>query len=61
MMRSKENVFVAGKEILRPNEIPSIAVSGKSLPEVWETAVLATHEFGCSIPTEYDQEIDPGF
>lgn len=59
MMRSKENVFVAGKEILRPNEIPSIAVSGESLPEVWETAVLATYEFGCNIPTEYDQEIDP--
>lgn len=58
-MRSKENVFVAGKEKLMPNEIPSISVYGESLPEAWETAVMATYEFGCSIPTEYDQDIDP--
>lgn len=58
-MRSKENVFVVGKERLRSNEIPSISVYGETVPEAWETAVLATHEFGCGIPTEYDQEIDP--
>lgn len=58
-MINKERVFVAGGELLRPNEIPSIAVYGENLPEAWETAFLATLEFGSSMPTEYDQSIDP--
>jgi thymidylate synthase len=53
------NVFVAGGELLKPNEIPSIAVYGETLPEAWETALLAVYEFGAHIPTEYDQSIDP--
>lgn len=48
-----------GKENLQPNEIPSVAVWGNSLPEAWENAVLATWEFGAKIPTEYDQLGDP--
>lgn len=59
MTFNKERVFVAGGELLRPNEIPSIAVYGKNLPEAWETAVLAVAEFGAPIKTQYDQEIDP--
>lgn len=54
-----KNVFVGNKELLRPNEIPSIAVYGETLPEAWETAVVAVNEFGSRIPTEYDQEVDP--
>lgn len=46
------------KEGLRPNEIPSIAVWGETLPEVWENAVVATITLGAHIPTEYDQEVD---
>jgi thymidylate synthase len=46
-------------EVLASNEIPSVAVWGKSLPEAWEDAVLATYEFGAHIPTEYDQDVDP--
>jgi len=46
-------------EILESNEIPSVAVYGKTLPEAWENAVLATYEFGAHIPTEYDQPVDP--
>jgi len=53
------NVFVTPKELLRVNEIPSIAVYGETLPAAWEIAVLATWEFGSGIPTEYDQDIDP--
>lgn len=52
-MRSKE------LPPLRPGEIPSISVSGDTLPEAWEESVMATWELGTSIPTEYDQEIDP--
>ncbi|MFH1863361.1 MAG: thymidylate synthase [bacterium] len=54
-----KNIFVGNKELLRPNEIPSIAVYGETLPETWETAVVAVNEFGSRIPTEYDQEVDP--
>ncbi|MCK4588296.1 hypothetical protein KAT60_00580 [Candidatus Woesebacteria bacterium] len=57
--RLKERAFVVGREDLRQNEIPSVSVWGETLPEAWETAVLATLEFGASIPTEYDQEVDP--
>jgi len=55
----EEKVFILGKDILRPGEIPSITVWGNTLPEAWENAVLATMEYGTHIPTEYDQEIDP--
>lgn len=51
--------FSPGKEKLKSNEIPSVAVWGESLPETWENAVLATYEFGAHIPTEYDQDVDP--
>lgn len=56
---SRQRVFVVGKEHLKPREIPSIAVWGETLPEAWETAVLATLEYGTEIPTEYDQAVDP--
>ena len=51
--------FVVGPDILETNEIPSIVVWGNNLPEAWENSVLATLEYGCSIPTQYDQDIDP--
>lgn len=51
--------FSPPKEILKENEIPSVLAWGKTLPEAWENAVLATYQFGALIPTEYDQEIDP--
>jgi len=57
---SIDNAFLVGnKESLRSGEIPSVAVYGRTLPEVWEKSVLATWEWGCNIPTQYDQEIDP--
>lgn len=59
MLLNKERVFTTPKEILRPNEIPSVMVVGETLPEVWENAVLATMEFGCRMPTQYDSEFDP--
>lgn len=52
-------IFVAGKELLQPREIPSIVVAGRTIPEVWENAVLATWEFGTTVPTEYDGQEDP--
>lgn len=55
----RKNIFSIGEEILRPNELPSITVYGKNLSEAWEAAVIATLTFGCSMPTEYDQPIDP--
>jgi len=39
--------------------IPTLYVSGKTLPEAWEKAVLACWEKGISIKTEYDKPGDP--
>ena len=39
--------------------IPVIKVEEKTLPSVWEKAVLATWEKGLSIRTEYDKPGDP--
>lgn len=57
--RLEKNSFVVGRELLRSNEIPSVLVFGETLPEAWETAVLAAWEYGAHIPTEYDQKLDP--
>jgi thymidylate synthase len=57
--RLEEKAFTLDKESLMPNEIPPVCVWGRTLPEVWENAVLATYEFGTHIPTEYDADIDP--
>lgn len=51
--------FVPPKELLRPNEIPSVSVVGKTLPEAWENAVLVTLAEGCRMPTQYDADEDP--
>ena len=40
-------------------EMPVIKVEGKTLPEVWEKAVMATWSEGLSIKTEYDKDGDP--
>jgi thymidylate synthase len=40
-------------------EIPVLKVEGKTLPEAWEKAVLATWNEGLSIKTEYDKPGDP--
>jgi thymidylate synthase len=41
------------------NGIPVLNVNGKTLPEVWEKAVLLTWENGLRIRTEYDKQQDP--
>ncbi len=41
------------------NEIPVIKIEGKTLPEAWEKAVLATWQDGLDIKTEYDKAGDP--
>ena len=40
-------------------EIPVIKVEGRTLPEVWEKAVIETWNKGLDIITEYDKEDDP--
>ncbi len=40
-------------------DIPVIKVAGKTLPEAWEKAVIATWEDGLDIKTEYDKAGDP--
>lgn len=57
--RLEGKVFSPPKEAFAPNEIPTVAVWGDTLPETWENAVLAAYEFGAHIPTEYDQDVDP--
>lgn len=39
--------------------IPVLRVQGRTLPETWERAVLATWHEGLSIKTEYDKPQDP--
>ena len=39
--------------------IPTLAVSGHTLPEAWEKAVLACWHEGVPIKTEYDKPGDP--
>jgi thymidylate synthase len=39
--------------------IPTLFVSGKTLPEAWEKAVLACWRDGAAIGTEYDKPGDP--
>ena len=39
--------------------IPTLAASGKNLPEAWEKAVLACWHQGVPIKTEYDKPGDP--
>lgn len=41
------------------NEIPVIKISGKTLPEAWEKAVITTWKDGLEIKTEYDKPGDP--
>jgi len=40
-------------------EIPVIKIEGKTLPETWEKAVIATWETGADMKTEYDKTGDP--
>jgi thymidylate synthase len=39
--------------------IPTLSVSGKTLPEAWEKAVLACWHQGAAVKTEYDKPGDP--
>jgi thymidylate synthase len=39
--------------------IPTLAVSGRTLPEAWEKAVLACWRDGVPVKTEYDKPDDP--
>jgi len=40
-------------------DIPVIKVGGRTLPEAWEKAVIATWRDGLDIKTEYDKKEDP--
>lgn len=39
--------------------IPTVHVSGSTIPEAWEKAVLAVSENGVEVRTEYDKSKDP--
>ncbi len=47
------------QEVLMNGQIPVLSVSGKTLPEAWEKAVLACWRQGAAIKTEYDKLGDP--
>ena len=44
---------------MKNSEIPVFLISDKSLPAVWEKAVLKLWEEGAQIKTEYDKPEDP--
>ena len=39
--------------------IPVLSVSGETIPEAWEKAVLVVYDHGVAVPTEYDRPGDP--
>ncbi len=39
--------------------IPVLMVEGNSLAEAWENSLIALHEQGCEVRTEYDKAEDP--
>ena len=40
-------------------DIPVLMVEGRGLAEAWEKSLIAVHERGCEIKTEYDKPDDP--
>ena len=40
-------------------QIPVLFVTGRTVPEAWEKAVLAVRDNGAQIKTEYDRPDDP--
>jgi thymidylate synthase len=40
-------------------DIPVLFVEGNGLAEAWEKSLIALHEHGCEIKTEYDKPDDP--
>jgi len=38
--------------------IPVLMVEGQSLAEAWEKSMVALHEKGCDVKTEYDKPED---
>lgn len=57
--RRQERIIIPGSDHLRSKEIPLLVAGGVTLPEAWENALLQTWHYGTTIPTEYDQNIDP--
>ncbi len=39
--------------------IPILFVEGDCIPRAWEQSLIALHEKGCSVKTQYDKEGDP--
>jgi len=44
---------------MTPGNQPVIAVSGRTLPEAWQQAMLALYERGCDTATSFDRAGDP--
>jgi len=44
---------------MQPGNQPVIAVSGRTLPEAWQNAMLALYDSGCNTPTSFDRTGDP--
>jgi len=44
---------------ITPGTLPVVNVSGDTLPEVWEAALVAVWDHGAAIPTQYDKPGDP--
>ena len=40
-------------------DIPVLSVSGETVPEAWEKALLAVWDHGVEVRTEYDSPVDP--
>lgn len=40
-------------------EVPVLSISGRTVPEAWERTLLAVHERGIEVCTEYDKDEDP--
>jgi len=47
------------RNVTRGPDIPVLSVSGRTVPEAWEKALLAVWDHGVEVRTEYDKPADP--
>ena len=56
--RKKDKIHIVSPAV--GGNIPVIAVSGKSLAEAWENAMIGLYFYGCDIRTQYDAKDKDG-
>lgn len=58
LKEKKDRIYLVSP--MRRGNIPVVAVSGVSLAEAWENAMIGLYLYGCEIRTQYDAKDDQG-